>query len=307
MARAAIPFARLHVALLYGAEFGGAWKYAFLAVQGDSLGATRSGLRRILNEVSELPGIRLLAEPYVRRRFRAHRRGNAYFGAYASFEAARREIPVGLPPDYNTEAAAQLYAYRIDHVEASDYPALFWLQKLLELGARRIFDLGGHVGVSYYAFRNLLTYPPDLQWQVHDVATVMERGRQLAAERDPRRQLAFVERAAADGCDVLMAKGVLQYLDYDLPDFLRSLRSRPQHLLINLTPMHPQRTVFTLQHIGVAVCPYRIGCRPDFMSALGALGYRLVEEWAHHDRSVRIPFQPAASIDRYYGYCFSRE
>jgi putative methyltransferase (TIGR04325 family) len=271
------------------------------------LGVQRSRLRRIANEISELPGLRLLAEPYYRRRFRAHRRGNAYYGTYASFEEARRDIPPGLPADYNTDAAAQLYAHRLDHVEASDYPALFWLQKLLEQGARRIFDLGGHVGVSYYAFRKLLNYPPDLRWQVHDVAAVMEKGRQLAAGRDPHGQLHFVERDQADGCDVLMAKGALQYLDYGLAEFLGTLRERPRHLLINLTPMHALRTVFTLQHIGVAVCPYRIGAEPEFLSDLGALGYRQVERWEHHERSVRIPFHPAASIDRYYGYCFSRD
>lgn len=257
--------------------------------------------------MSELPGIRLLAEPYYRRRFRAHRRGNAYLGDYPSFEEAARDIPPGLAVGYDSEAATRLYAQRLQQVEASDYPALFWLQRLLDQGARRIFDLGGHVGVSYYAFRHLLAYPADLQWQVHDVPAVMDAGRKLAAERDAQGQLQFVERQAADGCDLLMAKGALQYLDYDLPGFLAGLHERPRHLLINLTPMHPQRTVFTLQNIGVAVCPYRIGAEPEFLSALGALGYRQLERWEHHERSVRIPFHPTASIDRYHGYCFSRD
>lgn len=280
---------------------------AFLGRRGKYVGVQRSRLRRIVNEMSELPGIRLLTEPYYRRRFRAHRRGNAYYGAYASFEAAARDIPPGVPAGYDSEAATRLYAHRLEQVEASDYPALFWLQKLVEQGARRIFDLGGHVGVSYYAFRKLITYPDDLQWQVHDVAAVMESGRKLAGERDEHGQLSFVERDAADGCDVFMAKGALQYLDYALPDFLRGLRDRPRHLLINLTPMHPARTVFTLQHIGVAVCPYRISATGEFVRELEALGYRQRECWEHHDRAVRIPYHPEASIDRYHGYCFTHD
>ena len=40
------------------------------------------------------------------------------------------------------------------------------------------------------------------------------------------------------------------------------------------------------------------------LADLEALGYRLMERWEHHDRAIRIPFEPQASIDRYHGYCF---
>jgi putative methyltransferase (TIGR04325 family) len=204
---------------------------------------------------AKLPVIRALAKPLYRRRFRAHRRGNAYFGAYSSFAEAMHDIPQGKPADYNTQAAADLYNHRLQHVEASDYPALFWLKHFLDDGARRIFDLGGHVGLSYYAFARLVEYPRDLRWQVHDMPLVMQKGRQLADVRGAASALEFVERDQASGCDVLMAKGVLQYLDYELAGFLVGLDALPQRLLINLTPMHPQQTCFTLQNIGVAVCP----------------------------------------------------
>ena len=273
-----------------------------MAVPVDSV---RKRIRRIVKESSELPGIRLLAEPVYRRRFRAHRSGNAYFGVYASFAEAQRDIPRELPADYNTEAAANLYGGRLSSVEASDYPPLYWLQRLLKSGQRRIFDLGGHVGLSYYAFEPYLEYPADLIWQVHDMPAVMARGRAMAIERDPARKLDFVELTQADGCDVLMAKGALQYLEYSLAELLEQQQVLPRHLLINLTPMHPTRAYFTLQHIGVAVCPYRISAVPEFLSEIQALGYRLVERWEHMERSIDIPFRPHSSIDRYYGFCFS--
>jgi putative methyltransferase (TIGR04325 family) len=278
-----------------------------MARQEEIVGIQRSRIRRIVNEVSELPGISLVAEPWYRRRFRAHRRGNAYFGVYADFAAALADIPPGLPPGYDTEAAADLYQHRLSQIEASDYPALFWLQRFLDSGERRIFDLGGHVGLSYYAFGAHLNFPDNLRWQVHDVPVVMEKGRALALERDPRRKLEFVGLDEVDGCDVLMAKGALQYLDYTLPELLRKQAVPPRNLLINLTPMHPTRSFFTLQHIGIAVCPYRIGALSDFLVDIRALGYRLIERWEHLDRSVRIPFHPHSSIDRYHGFCFSRE
>jgi putative methyltransferase (TIGR04325 family) len=271
------------------------------------VGVQRSRIRRIVNELCEFPGISLVAQPWYRRRFRAHRRGNAYFGVYPSFAEAQEDIPPGLPPDYNSDAAANLYTHRLSQLEASDYPALYWLQHFVNQGERRIFDLGGHVGLSYYAFAAYMDYPDDLLWQVHDMAAVMDRGRALAAERDQRRQLEFVGLEQVDGCDVLMAKGALQYLDYSLPELLRKLQQLPRKLLINLTPMHPNRSFFTLQHIGVAVCPYRISALPEFLFEIRGLGYQLVERWEHLERSVQIPFHPHSSIDRYHGFCFSRE
>lgn len=271
-----------------------------------TVGFQRSRIRRIVDEICEFPGISLVTRPWYRRRFRAHRIGNAYHGVYASFAEAQGDIPPGLPPDYNTAAAAGMYEHRLHQVEASDYPALFWLQHFIGTGSRRIFDLGGHVGLSYYAFGSHLAYPDNLRWQVHDVPVVMDKGRALGLERDPSRKLEFVELDQADGCDVLMAKGALQYLDYGLPELLRGLDELPRNLLINLTPMHPDRSFFTLQNIGVAVCPYRISAIPEFLLDIQALGYRLVERWEHLDRSVRIPFHPNSSIDRYHGFCFSR-
>jgi putative methyltransferase (TIGR04325 family) len=271
------------------------------------VGFQRSRIRRIVNEISEFPGISLVTKPWFRRRFRAHRSGNAYHGVYASFADALADIPPGLPPDYNTAAAARMYGHRLSQVEASDYPALFWLQHFIGTGARRIFDLGGHVGLSYYAFGPYLSYPDNLRWLVHDMPAVMEKGRVLALERDRPRKLEFVELEKVDGCDVLMAKGALQYLDYRLPELLRKQHVLPRNLLINLTPMHPDRSFFTLQNIGVAVCPYRIDAIPEFLLDIQALGYRLIERWEHLDRSVRIPFHPHSSIDRYHGFCFSRD
>ena len=264
--------------------------------------------RRIANEVAEMPGIRQLAEPLYRREFSAMRSsGNAYFGVFGSFEEASRQVPASLPGDFDNEAATSLYEYRFSEVESSDYPALFWLGRLFEQGQRRIFDLGGHVGVSYYAYQQHLEFPQDLRWQVHDTAAVMQKGREIARERDREGRLDFVELDVADGCDVLMAKGSLQYLEYTLAELIRRMQVAPRHLLINLTPMHSSKSFFTLQHIGIAVCPYRISAVPEFLFELRELGYRLNVRWDHPERTLRVPFHPGFSIDRYHGFHFCRD
>ncbi|GAA0717971.1 hypothetical protein GCM10009105_25440 [Dokdonella soli] len=200
-----------------------------------------------------------------------------------------------------------MYDHRLTMLESFDYPALFWFSKFLDGGQRRIFDLGGHVGLSYYAFQQYLDYPGDMRWQVHDVPAVMQSGRALAAERDEKGMLEFVDLAAADGSDVLMAKGSLQYLDYTLSDLLLRLDKRPAHVLVNLTPMHSSRAFFTLQHIVIAICPYRIGALPEFLASVRSLGYHLIDCWDHPERTVRVPFHPECYVDRYYGFYFRRD
>ncbi|HET9032641.1 MAG TPA: methyltransferase, TIGR04325 family, partial [Dokdonella sp.] len=216
-------------------------------------------------------------------------------------------VPASLPGDFDNEAATRLYEYRFTELESSDYPALFWLGRLFAQGQRRIFDLGGHVGVSYYAYQQYLDFPADLRWQVHDTPSVMEKGRELAGKRDSLKRLEFVELQVADGCDVLMAKGSLQYLDYSLADLIRRMQVPPRHLLINLTPMHSSQSFFTLQHIGIAVCPYRVSAVPAFLFEIRELGYRLNVRWDHPERTLRVPFHPGYSIDRYHGFLFSRD
>lgn len=280
---------------------------ADVAKEGKPVSELRRKLRRIADEMAELPGLRWLAEPRYRNRFRRHRMGNAYWGVYPTFAAARAAIPTELHAGYDTDAGAVLYASRLSRLEASDYAPLFWLSRLLQQGQRRVFDLGGHVGVSYYAFQQHLDYSDDLRWLVHDVPTVMQRGRMLASERGVAGQLQFVDASAADGCDVLMAKGVLQYLEYTLAEFLQRLQEPPRHLIINLTPMHATEAFFTLQNIGVAVCPYRVSALPQFIAELAALGYRVGQQWDHPERSVRIPFHADRRVDRFHGFCLRRD
>jgi len=262
--------------------------------------------RRIANEIAELPGISWLARPMYLRRFQQpSMEGNSYFGAYDSFAQAIVHAPPTLPSTYNIKAAARMYRSHHERIRASDYPLIHWLGKLFAAGQRRLFDLGGHRGVSYYGFRHYLNYPDDLQWLVHDTPATVAAGREWALKHDPSRRLKFSETPdAADGQDILMASGVLQYLEYTLPELLGRLGSPPRHVLVNVTPMHPSKSYFTLQHIGIAICPYRVMAEPEFIQQMQALGYAVVDQWELFERKLRVPFEPDCAIDSYRGYYF---
>ena len=262
---------------------------------------------RALERLATLPAV----EPFFRRRYdrRFENNGgsNLFRGVFDTFEAAALSSPANRPLGYDNESSASLYAERTRLIHATDYPVLFWLQKLFAEGRHRVYDLGGHIGVSYYAYRKVLAYPPGLRWSVHDVPTVMARGLEIAVEKDRARVLAFSDQFEdAANADVLLAMGSLQYLPDTLAERLSALPNRPPHLLLNLTPLHERHAYFTLQGIGTAYCPYRIAAIPAFLESLAALGYDLVDQWENPDKKCEIPFHPEYSLDRYYGFHFRR-
>lgn len=277
-----------------------------------SSGLSRN-LRRIAYSVAELPGVRLLAKPLYRYLFtRDVLPGNSYCGIYANQDDALAGAPKSLPTSFDLAPSGDLYSDHLDNVRSVDYPVLFWLSRLISGRQCKVFDLGGNIGTSYYGFRQHFDYPDDLSWLVHDVPAVITAGRDWADRHDVEKKLDFTgSRTDADGYDVLLSAGVLQYLAYTLPELLAQLRDPPRHVLINMTPLHPDCSYVTLQRItrqgvGLANCPYRVSAIGPFVAEFEAQGYVLVDRWESTERYMHIPFEEASSIDRYYGFYFRK-
>lgn len=278
-------------------------------MQRSGAGEVRTKLRRIAIEAGQLPGLRRVAEPIYRRMFqRPYQPEAQYYGIYDSYAEALSDAPPTLPTSYDVEASGRMYRNHLDQIKVSDYPVLHWLSRLLATGSREVFDLGGHIGLSYYGFRRYLDYPADLHWLVHDVPAVVSAGREWAVSHDPERRLAFTDsRHDADGASILFTSGALQYLDYTLAELLQQLERPPTHVLVNIVPMHPSRGYFTLQNIGFAICPYRIAAVPEFVAGMQALGYTIVDRWQSFERHLEVPFAAECDIDSYHGFYFRRQ
>jgi putative methyltransferase (TIGR04325 family) len=261
--------------------------------------------------MSELPVIRLLSAPLYRRYFRKpYRAGNLYFGVYRTYQEAldeaHRIASAGLPSTYDIEAVTTKYLDQLHSLRTCDYPALFWISRILSEGGRRVFDLGGHLGLAYYGYQRCMPFPADLVWCVHDLPHVVAAGRRLASERDKLGALQFCESPhGADGFDILTTTGALQYLAYSLQSLIRELSHPPRHVLFNLTPLHPEKAFFTLQNMGFAVCPYRVESIRRLVADLEAIGYRVRDHW-ELERSMRIPFKGEYEVNSYHGYYFER-
>jgi putative methyltransferase (TIGR04325 family) len=259
-------------------------------------------LHAALDKAFSLPGIRQWRQGRYDAGFRQGQYGGECRGVYRSYAEAAAAAPRTLPLGYDHDAPAAMYRDRIDRVFPSDYPLIHWLGVAFAAGAEKVFDLGGHVGVSYYSYQKYLAFPPKLAWRVSDVPAVMRSGEELARTRDARRALSFVPAFdAASEADVIFTSGCLQYLEKTFGQLLATLPRRPEWLLVNLLPLHESEAFWTVQSIGTAFCPYRIQCRKDFIAELEALGYEVLDQWSNPEKRCRIAFDPAHSIEGYWG------
>lgn len=227
-------------------------------------------------------------------------------GVFDTYDQALASAPATKPVSYDNEASSELYLQDL-RAHAHDYPALFWIGQSFAEGMRTVFDVGGSVGIKYFAFSRLLPFPRDVRWVVQDMPAVVERGRRFAAERQVQQGLSFTSSPAdADGVDVLFASGVLQYLPQTLAELIAGLKHRPRRIVVNTAAIHPVKSYFTLNSIGTAFCPYRVQAHGAFVREVTQAGYVLRDHWQNPAKFLRIPFEAGHDLDSYSGYCFDR-
>ena len=100
-------------------------------------------------------------------------------GVFDTYDQALASAPATKPVSYDNAASSELYLQDL-RAHAHDYPALFWIGQSFAEGMRTVFDVGGSVGIKYFAFSRLLPFPGDVRWIVQDMPAVVERGRRFA-------------------------------------------------------------------------------------------------------------------------------
>lgn len=252
--------------------------------------------------IDRLPPMRALSAWLHRREFAANAGGNLFSGRYRSVAEAAAAAPPSRPLGYDNDASTNLYSERI---RPADYPAIYWLSQAFAAGARHVFDLGGHTGVKYLAFRRIGALPDGLDWTVCDVPAVIEAGRRRADEEGVAARLRFTtERADLAAADVLFASGAIQYLEESPGAMLARLGVRPRWIVLNTSAVHPSLSYVTLNGIGTAFCPYRVQSRQSLVDELKALGYRRRDEWECPGKALEVPGHPELHVPAYKGFCF---
>ena len=262
-------------------------------------------LHQLVDQLGRLPGILHWRRRKFSKRFAQGRAVGCCMGVFQSWAQAVHAVPNTRPVGYDHPAGAAMYRDRAATVFPSDYPMMLWLQKAMDQGVRKVFDLGGHIGLSYYSYQKILQLPSDVSWVVHDVPAVLLAGRTEALQRDPAHRLTFAEQFAdAAQADLLFTSGCLQYLQETLAQRLATLPRKPPWVLVNLLPLHERFEFWTVQSIGTAFCAYRIQHTPTFFADMKQLGYQCLDTWENLEKDCWVAFDPEHSLDRYYGVAF---
>lgn len=220
-------------------------------------------------------------------------------GAFASYEAALGAVRPGVLAGYDHDGVSAVHEEKMLAVRVWDYPVLYWLQRLAPI-ISCIVDAGGHTGVKYRAFARHLDLDR-IEWVVFDLPTMVSAGRAKARPED--RTLSFVDRIEdAPAAEVLLASGLLQYLDTPLVDLVRRMRVLPEYILLNKVATRDGPAVVTLENFGLAEIPYQIRRRDEIPSALAELGYDIVDEWIIPSLAHEIPTHPELGRSTSRGY-----
>lgn len=260
---------------------------------------------RIKSVLKRLPG----AERLRARRYEswfASTDGYGHFrGVFGTFAEARASVPSSKPTGPDAAGYSEHHVDRMERVFLYDYPIMYWLRPILGEDAS-IFDLGGNVGVHYYGYQKYLVYPAGLSWKVCEVDTLIATGEKIARERRAP-SLTFTKNISdADGCDVFVTSGALQYVEAPfLHDALSSLKILPKHLFINKMPLGESAAFVTLQNAGVTFLPQHVLNRGAFIQSLTSLGYSVRDEWETPHLSCVIPFHEQRAVPAYSGLYLS--
>lgn len=255
----------------------------------------------MLDTLKTMPVILPLRKAIYDRQFASHKVAHYFRGVFDTFDDAKKFAPKTKPLGYNNDEAAKMYKERLGRLHSTDYPVLFWMEKVRS-DVRRIFDFGGHIGIHYYAFPRFLDVSNISEWTVCEVEKVCEEGRLYASENPRSTKLNFVtDISKCEGYDLLLAKGSLQYLEWELHDKLVELKQRPRYLIINMTPLHPKLKTITLNSIGTAFCPYHIRKEDDFFNGLKKVGYDVLDIWNNEEKKCNIAFESERSLSYYKG------
>jgi putative methyltransferase (TIGR04325 family) len=265
-------------------------------------------IMRILTFFKRIP---LIRDAYAHF-WEFERRAPTCRGLFSSFQAALTAAPKSRAHGYgqsiiasHPEPARLTAMQEVGGFDQRDYPVLVWLARAFETESG-VFDLGGNVGLAYYAYRKFIRYPEALRWTVCEIPELCRRGEQMAREHHIDHLEFSEDFRKAEGKRIFLTCGTLQYLEEPLPQRLSKLNAKPRHLLIQRVPLTDGPSYYTLQNIGYAFCPYHIQNRKALFESLAQQGYRLIDSWKD-SRICRVPFHPAQTVAGYSGAYFQRD
>lgn len=226
---------------------------------------------------------------------------SCFRGVFTTFQEAYNTAPQNSKLGFDFPETADLFTERLSTINSYDYPVIYWLSSVIQDNPI-VFDLGGNIGIHYYAYKDYLTYPENLKWIVCEVPKIVKIGREKSTAAHMN-QLHFTEDIEhTDNCDVFLSAGTLQY--FEKPVFIEAIAqsaNKPKHILLNKLPLYEGSTFVTLQNARHTFTPQYVFNRNSFIEKFKEIGYEVIDEWRVYELKCFIPFFPDHSVSHYSG------
>jgi putative methyltransferase (TIGR04325 family) len=237
-------------------------------------------------------------------------RPSDFRGVYENFTQAEAAAPKRKKVGYNHKDLADEYKTKSNfRLSSSDYPVLFYLQRILR-EQFTVLDFGGNVGVHYLRYRKYLNLQ-EVRWIVCDVPEITKAARETCAGISNIEFVNDVDEVKVSRLDILLASDSIQYIDAELPGFLlQKLVSKgvqPEHILIDQLPLYHGERFVTLQNGGLVCYPQHVFNHEQFIKTIEGFSYELIDIWTDNVDSCVVPFHPEKSLSDYKGLYFLRK
>jgi len=251
----------------------------------------------------------LLGNTTLARAIRLHRH-EKYFKSTAGYAAHRgvyktfSEASASAPANRNVGDHSIEYLDRIARVFPYDYPVLYWMHTFIDT-ITTVLDIGGNIGVHFWAYKAYLTYPSTFRWQVIEVPDVVALGVARSSELGDSRLAFSSSFLSIKRPDFVLAAGSVQYIESPrFADIISRFDVKPRYLIINKIPLYDGEEFVTLQNGGSSYHPYRVFNRRDFIDSIVTIGYILRDSWIIPERNFWLPCDSARSFGPSSGLFF---
>ncbi|MFT7592985.1 MAG: hypothetical protein ACI8R4_000296 [Paracoccaceae bacterium] len=157
-----------------------------------------------------------------------------FSGVFPTREQAPSSLPGHRRAAYDNDDVAEVNFAAMTQRMAWDYPVIYWISTLLQKSPQShlsVLDAGGHMGTKYIAFFDLIPVQ-DLTWSGYDLPAILRAARSLQASGTVPEKIRFIDDPGTAGqVDMLLASGLLQYLDVSLAELLGQMAAPPRYVL----------------------------------------------------------------------------
>ncbi|MBW4615109.1 MAG: methyltransferase, TIGR04325 family [Desmonostoc vinosum HA7617-LM4] len=265
--------------------------------------------------IKSLPFVKKTYQSFQESKYERRFAGECYGcfrGVFNTFEQAIQSAPKTKTIGYDNNDLAQEYQEMLESenweqsqhlINSYDYPVLFWLNSIFTTNlVNHIFDLGGNVGIHFYAYKKHLNCQ-EITWTICDLSEIIKVGKKIAEKRQQKDLFFTTSFAEANNKNILLASGSVQYVNH-FSQQIEKLLVKPVHILVNRLPIYDGKQFVTLQNGGKVFYPQYVFNRSDFIESFNEIGYELIDIWQDRLGSCMIPFYPENSVPFYHGMYF---